>query len=898
MFNTVIIAEKPAMGESIAKALGMSSKKKGYILLTNGDVVTWAIGHLIRLITPNNYPEYKEWSLDTLPVIPKKMQTEVDPSKLEQFNVIKYLLFNSKQCILATDPDREGEHIGRLILKECGYTKEFKRLWIDDLTPTTIINGMKHLRSSDDLTPLAQAAQARSYADYWLGFTASRFFSLVAQEVTGGRANLSAGRVQTPTLRLVYDRELTMENFQPKEFYNLIAEFKGSHGSYKGIWFKEGTEKTNRLYSQNEIERLKQVITASPAEVVSYQVKDIKKSAPQLFNLSALKTASRKYLGYSTVKTTDLLQSLYDKEYVTYPRVDSSHLSENKANELARDLNTLRETSEFKALFPINEIESLVGNSRFVDNQKAATHHAIVPTSKDPELFLTDSKYKITSDEKKLYELILKHTLAAHYPAGINRETQIITSVSGETFVSKSIEVVSEGWRSLYQITDEQSQESDREILFNKLPHLEKGERVSVQSFEVGKGQTTKPKRLNDDELEILMENAGRYVDPSLNDAIINQLKQRGIGTPATRTNIVQKLVDQEYIEIKKNLIYLTSKGRSFMEMVYDHPVASIELTGEFEMQLGQIEKQKLSLQAFLAEFEQFTRDILLTKDALRDKIVSLSRHTHTFENVEEIGSCPKCNSPVLNQAKLYSCSSSKSSGCDFIIWRNFRGVTIRAKQVQDLIAGKEIELKNIPGKDGKPSYNLYLFLKDGQLSSRLPCVEDYSLGSCPKCGKPVVENTKSYGCSDWKAGCSFSIWKTYRNSEISVKVVKSLLSGKEILIDNIPGDKGPYSLILFIQNGMLQNRFPTPEDLSIGNCPCCKNPVVEFKNYYVCSHAKQGCSFKLPKDFLGKSISLSNMKKLLRNGKSDKIDGFTGNKNTFSAALGYDRVNNRYSFL
>lgn len=897
MYNRVIIAEKPDMGESIANALGIASKKRGFYVLTNGDVVTWAIGHLIRLKTPETYPEYKEWNFESLPIIPKQMITEVDPKKMDQFKIIKDLLFNSKECILATDPDREGEHIGRLILKQCGYTKRFSRLWIDDLTPATILKGMERLKSSDDFTNLAQAAEARSYADYWLGFTASRFFSLVAQEATSGRANLSAGRVQTPTLRLVYDRELQMEKFEPKAFYNLVAEFNGPKGNYKGIWYREDPEgKINRLDSEDEVKALQEKIKGAAGIVESFNMKEVRKPAPQLFNTTSLKTESRKQLGFSTVKTTSVLQSLYDKGYASYPRVDSHHLSENKANELARDLNTLRDTSEFKSIFP-DHIESLVGKTRFVDDKKAATHHAIVPTGKDPELY-DSNKDKITADEKLLYALILKRTLAAHYPEGIDREVVIVTTVNGEYFYSKSVDTISPGWRSLFHNTTEDDTENEQEILFKKLPTLDKGESVSIADSQISKGMTTKPKRLTDDELEKVMENAGRYVQHAIDDDILEQLKQRGIGTPATRTNIVQKLATQEYIEIKKNLIYLTPKGRSFMEMVLEHPVASIELTGEFEMKLGEIEKGTRSSSEFLNEFREFTQQILLTKDTLHERIRNLTRQNHVFENVEEIGTCPKCQSPLLNQTKVYSCSA-RSNGCDFAVWKDFRGVSIKPKQLTKLIDGQEIELKNIPGKEGKPSYDLILYIDNGELKTRLPMAEDKSLGPCPYCGKPVVEGSKGYGCSGWKNGCKFTIWKSFRKTELTSKNVKALLANKEVLLKDLHSEKGTYDLIVFLKDGILSNRFLTTEEQSLGQCPCCRNPVIESEKFYGCSDWKNGCQFRLTKEFLGQKISAQQMKKLLKNGRTDAIENLKGGKTgTFSSSLGYDKEKNRYLFV
>lgn len=898
MYNRVIIAEKPDMGENIAMALGVKSKERGYIVLQNGDVVTWGIGHLIRLKTPDAYEKYKEWTWEALPVIPEQMLTEVDPKKLDQFKTVKRLLDQSRECILATDPDREGEYIGRLILNQCGYRKKWKRLWIHDLTEPTIRNGMANLRDGDEFTLLGDAAETRSHADYWLGFTASRFFSLLGREVTGGQANLSAGRVQTPTLRLVYDREMQMENFEPTPFFQLIASIQTAKGIYKGLWFRVDSEgKINRFETQAEADEMKKKIFGQNGSVEGYNIKEVKRHAPQLLNSSALKTEARKQLGFSTVKTTNALQALYDKGYVSYPRSDSRHLSQNKADELAQHLQALREKSEYVQLFP--ETLQPLKAKRFVDDKKAAVHHAIVPTDKNPALYGKDSKDHLSADEAKLYELILRHTLAAHHPEGTDRETEVITKIVDELFYSRSTEVISKGWRSLLKADSEEDENegTDQGDVLGRIPELEQGLSVTAAGAELTKGKTSKPKRLNDDELEKLMENAGRFVDENLEEEVLEAIKERGIGTPATRTNIVQKLVAQEYIQIDKNLVYLTPKGRAFMEMVYESPIASIELTGEFEKKLGEVEKGMKTADSLLEEFKKFTYEILESKESLRKRIQGLSQNIHAFQNVQEVGSCPKCGGTVIEHKKVYSCTN-KGDECDFVLWKDFRGVTIKPKQAGQLLEGKELLLKNVPAKEDKPSYDVFLKLVDGKIDTRFPTAEDKSLGKCPSCGKPVVEGQKGYGCSGWREGCKFVIWKSFRHIEIPPNIAKSLLAGKEVLLKDIPGKEKTYDLVLKIKNGQLDTRFPSAADVSLGSCPRCKKPVVEFEKSFGCSAWKEGCTFRLPKVFLSMDIPAPQIKKLLKSGKTDLLKGFVGKKGSFDSALGYDQEANRYSFL
>ncbi|WP_268626948.1 type IA DNA topoisomerase [Paenibacillus alvei] len=888
----VILAEKPDMGENIAKALGISSKKRGHIVLINGDIVTWGIGHLIRLKEPDAYDKYKHWTWDALPVIPERMDTEVDPKKIEQFNIVKSLLQQCQECILATDPDREGEYIGRLILSQCGYQKKWKRLWIDDLTEKTIRAGMQKLRESDEFTNLGAAAQARAYADYWLGFTASRFFSLLAKDITGSSTILSAGRVQTPTLRLVYERELEMDNFVPQPFHTLTATFHTSHGQYKGQWYKaEGDASINRFEDATLAQSMKKKIEGHPGQVLSFETKEVKRNAPQLLNSSALKTAARKQLGFSTVRTTTILQGLYEKGYVSYPRADSRHLSENKANELATHLKKLHETGQFSELFP-PIIESLAGKTRFVDDKKAATHHAIVPTDLEPT--------NLSDEELKLYELILRHTLAAHHPVGVDRETEVVTAVANETFKTRSVSVITPGWRTLLKPEAEEKEEQFQEdVTSDPIPSLEKGMAVKAVQADLAKGQTSKPKRLNDDELEKLMENAGKFVDDILDDVALAKIKEKGIGTPATRTNIVQSLVKREYIEIKKNLVYLTNKGRSFMDMVYEHPIASIELTGDFEKKLGDVENGMRRPEALLDEFRQLAHSVIDTKEALAERIQNNSMPVHAFSNVEEIGTCPCCKRPVIVTKKAYSCSGWKE-GCKFTIWKEFRSVSIKVKQAKDLLAGKEVLLEKIPpSAEGKKPYDLYLKLQDGQISTRFPTVQDQGIGSCPLCSKPVIEGNKGFGCSGWKEGCKFTIWKDFRGMQLSGKDVAKLLKGREVSLSGIPKkDSGSYELILYLKEGKLESRFPTIEDSSLGKCPCCGKAVIGFEKMYGCSNWKGGCPFKISKEVLGVPISEAQLKKMLKHGKTDKLEGFNGPKEKFDSCISFSVEKGRISFV
>ncbi|RCW41578.1 type IA DNA topoisomerase [Paenibacillus prosopidis] len=916
MYNRVILAEKPAMGTDIAQALELKSKGRHYHTLTNGDVVTWAIGHVIQLKEPDSYPEYKEWKLENLPFIPDPVLTEVDPDKKDQVSAIRELVSKAKCVVIATDAGREGEHIARLVLQECKYPVNESgrafRLWLSDLTPETIQKAYANMKDARQYENLAASAQVRANADFWMGITATRFFSVMVHDIARERVTLSAGRVQTPTLRIVYDREMAIQNFVAQPFYVLVSDFQTSSGNYPGQWFKlnEEGKTVYRFDTKDKADEIRKKVQGQQGSVLQYTEKSVKRYAPQLLHEGSIKTEARKQLGFSLQKTKKVLQAVYDKKYCTYPRTDSRHMSENAADELLEKLTKLKETSKYQQYFP-NILESIKGKTRFVDNKKVTEHHAIVPTDRNPEHYKDGEDKKLTTDEEKLYELILRHTLAAFHPEGVDKETEVITSVVGESFYSKAVMVVSEGWRKILkpqQDSDESSEdESKADQMGNvqKIPQLQEGQAATAANIDTHTGKTSKPKRMYDSDLQEAMEHAGRHVDAETTDEEVKQFLKSGIGTPATRSDIIETLKRQKYIEIEKNLVYLTDKGKHFMELIYEHPLASIELTGEFEKKLNEVAEGQRSATALLEEFKAFAHDILSMKGKLQVQIEAMQKDNiklSLFSNIEEVGTCPICGKPVIEGSKGYGCSAWKE-GCKFTIWKEHRNVKLREKQVRDLLEGKEILVKDIlPSQDGKKPYDVYLKLKDGKLESRFPTIEDNSLGDCPVCGKPVVEKDKNFGCSGFKDGCKFAIWKEFRKVELPRKAIKPLLAGKEVLLQNIqPSETGKkaYDVYIFLKDGHLQTRFPIADDNSVGACPLCSKPVVESDSYYGCSAWRQsGCRFKLSKEFLGVIITPAQFKKLMKNGKTDKLIGFKSSKGLFDTALGYDQNLNRYSFM
>jgi DNA topoisomerase-3 len=777
----VILAEKPDMGKQIAAALGNGRLRQGYIELVSGDVVTWAIGHIIRLKTPDAYPELKEWKYDTLPILPKPFETEVDPTKKQQFDVIAHLINRCTEVVVATDAGREGELIARWILAKCGYNGPLKRLWIDDLTTDTINAGFCKLKDGKETFNLGAAAEVRARADYIIGFTASRLFTLVAREVTNEKITLSSGRVQTPTLRIVYDRDMAIQHFKPQEFFEIRATFKTDKGEFEGLWFtKRNEEKVTRFETNEQAEQIRSKIEGGTGTVLEYEEKEVSRAAPQLFHSTSLKTSALKALGFGIEETVKIAQSLYDKGLISYTRTASRYMSENAADQLADNLAKIKNGSKYAGAFP-NTILSLKGNSRFVDNKKAAEHHAIVPTGQNP--------IDTTEKEERLYELILKHTLAAFHPEGLDKQITAITGLVGEKFYTRGTIILEEGWREILKPDDEENEITER----LKVPVLRQGYPADAIRIETKPGKTSPPKRLSEADLEKAMENAGKIVEEMDDDEALQHLKEKGIGTPATRTSIIKNLKDMEYIESKKNLIYLTDKGRNFIGLIHETPIASIELTGEFEKKLEDVAQGKSNPMDTLKEFIQLAHDIVGQKEALKASIAESMQGKPLFQKAAEvIANCPKCGTPVAAKDTFYGCTGYKD-GCRFSLPKKFLNGNITPITAKMLIKGSEVILQNIPGQYGP--YNLMIWLNsDGNIESKKPGAKDLTLGSCPECGKEVLEKEKFYGCSGYKEGCRFTLPKDFLGKKLStVQITKLLTKGKTDVIKNLTGKNGPF---------------------------------------------------------------------------------------------------------
>ncbi|MGG1599884.1 DNA topoisomerase III [Paenibacillus naphthalenovorans] len=693
----LIIAEKPDQGAKLASPF-KHKKQQGFIeifpnpFFPEGALVTWAVGHVCELVPPEAYdPGLKRWSISSLPIIPEKFKHRVAPSKFKQFQVIKSLLLRPdvKEIIHAGDAGREGEYIVRIAVQLSGVKKPMKRLWISSLTPKAVEQGFMNLKSEEATRPLYYEALSRSCADWLVGMNGSRVYSLLFQR-RGIREVFSTGRVQSPTLALIVAREKEIRNFKPEPFWELKAKFVTKDARYDGTWFKG---EQSRFTTKEEAELVRQFCKGKEARVVDL-VKERKEfQPPQFFNLSSLQAAANQIYKYSPQKTLNALQQLYLDGFISYPRSDSAYVTPEEAKQFPDILARLSRLDSFKSYFPL-PVQSIANHKRFVNAAKVSDHYAIIPTEVIPQ------PSRLKDDERNLYELIVKRLIAAHYDKAIIDYSRLTTLVGGqETFLTKGRQIVQEGWRTVLYEHDS-GEESELEVL----PPLVEGDTGAVEELMVKEGKTQAPKRYTEGQLITLMKTAGKHLEDSELEKVLERTE--GLGTEATRAGIISVLKERNYIEVKKNLVYATNKGMMLVEALGDSILASAEMTAKWEQRLHDIGQGKASPQSFMEQVRKLSQKIV--QDALENartwtftaqQLEEGKPLKHTEADSEGLGPCPKCQKPVVDKKSLFGCSAYPQ--CNFSFSKKVLGKTISETQIKRFLkTGKTASLKGFKKGD------------------------------------------------------------------------------------------------------------------------------------------------------------------------------------------------------
>ena len=629
----VCVAEKPAVGEYIAKVLGAGQRKNGYFE-GNGYQVTWTFGHLCALLDPQEYTDaWKGWNLSSLPMIPQRFQIKVfgDEGVHKQFNVIKSLIDQADEVINCGDAGQEGELIQRWVYQKAGCRCPVKRLWVSSLTEEAIREGFAQLKDQSDYQHLYEAGLMRAIGDWLLGMNATRAYTIRYAKGTGkDRQVLSVGRVQTPTLALVVKRQAEIENFVPRTYWELKTRYRDTLFTAQ-LPAEEGEY---AISSPEQGEALVDSIKDLPLEITGVEKKKGTEYAPKLYDLTSLQVDCNKKFSFSADQTLKLIQSLYEKRVTTYPRVDTTYLSDDIYPKVPTTL------AGIKDYFP--QVTPLLGaklpkSKRVFDNKKVTDHHAIIPTGMRPE--------GLTADEKKVYDLVALHFIAAFYPDCQVSNTTVTARAGEVDFRVNGREVLVPGWRTVFDDKDDKEENNSEEENSKGLPAFVKGESGPHEPL-LKEKTTTPPKYYTEATLLRAMETAGKTVE---NDELREAMKENGIGRPSTRAAIIEKLYQRKYIQKQGKSLRATEVGIDLIHTIISPLLKSAELTGLWEKKLREIERGDYTAQQFLDELKEMTSGVV--RDVKTNKAGML---------------CPVCRQGhVIRGNTRYGCSRWRE-GCTY----------------------------------------------------------------------------------------------------------------------------------------------------------------------------------------------------------------------------------------
>ena len=642
----LVIAEKPSVAQSIAKVLGATSRKDGY-LEGNNYIVSWCVGHLVGLADASSYDErYAKWRYDDLPIVPEEWLFEVPKDKVQQFKVLRDLMKDKRvtELVCATDAGREGELIFRLVYNKAGCTKPFKRLWISSLEDAAIREGFNHLRDSSDYDKLYEAALSRSKADWIVGINGTRLFTTLYKK------RLVVGRVQTPTLAMLVEREGKITTFHKEKYFNVHVQKDGL------------TADMEKIKTEDVANAIAAACDKKQAVVSSLKRETKTVNPPKLYDLTTLQREANRYYSFTAQQTLELVQSLYEKKLLTYPRTDSQFITDDMEGTARQVIGIIcRKVSIFDGLKHEPDIK------RITNNAKVSDHHAIIPTVQLEKQDISE----LPESEQKIIRLVAMRLLSSTGEKHIYDETSVTLSCEGYEFKTKGKTVTQEGWKVIEQRFKDSVKSKDKEEPEKVLPAVNEKDILSPVSASVTEHYTTPPKQYTEDTLLSAMETAG-------NEEFDDDTEKKGLGTPATRAGIIEKLVKSGFIERKGKSLVPTKDGNNLV-CVLPEQITSPSMTAEWENTLMQIERGKADADKFLAGIVDMTASLVKAYPFLSDAEAS------RFESGKEtIGKCPRCGSPVYVGKGNFYCSNKK---CSFCMWEDNKFFSSKKKKLTKKIA-------------------------------------------------------------------------------------------------------------------------------------------------------------------------------------------------------------------
>ena len=618
--KTLVLAEKPSVARDIARVLKCSKKLNGAL---EGEryIVTWALGHLVTLADPEEYDKkYKEWNMEVLPMMPKKMELVVIKQTAKQYQAVKTQLWRKdvQDIVIATDAGREGELVARWILEKAQCRKPIKRLWISSVTDKAIREGFASLKDGRAYHSLYDAAVSRAEADWLVGINATRALTCKYN------AQLSCGRVQTPTLAMIAAREAEIRSFKPQEYYGLTL----LAGKNRWTW-QDKKSGSIRSFQKERMEEKKGAVQSDLLQVVSVDKSRKKTYAPGLYDLTELQRDANKKFGFSAKETLNIMQRLYENHKVlTYPRTDSRYIGSDIVSTIKERLKACA-VGPYRSLAGSLSMKPVKVSKSFVDDKKVSDHHAIIPTEQFVQLD------HMTNEERKIYDLVVRRFLSVLYPPFEYEQTTMKASAGGEIFTAKGKIVKQAGWKEVYEGTwTEEEEEED----FQKLSDIQEGEKLKIERVELTAGKTKPPAPFTEATLLSAMENPVKYLENADEKAAKTLGETGGLGTVATRADIIEKLFHTFLMEKRGNDIYLTSKAKQLLELVPED-LKKPELTADWEMKLSEISKGKLQKDLFLKEIRGYTEDLI--------REIKTGEGTFRHDNLTNT-KCPVCGKRML----------------------------------------------------------------------------------------------------------------------------------------------------------------------------------------------------------------------------------------------------------
>jgi DNA topoisomerase-3 len=900
MGKTLIIAEKPSVASDISKALGKFQKHDDYF--ENDEyVISSAVGHLLTIVPPEGVEAARgKWTFKCLPVIPPHFDLEPIEKTAPRLRAVAKLIKRKDvtSLINACDAGREGELIFRNIVRYTKAPQPIQRLWLQSMTPAAIREGFAQLKSDESMQPLSDAAMSRSEADWLVGINGTRAMTAFNSKL-GGFFKTTVGRVQTPTLAILVEREAKIRKFVPRDFWEVLGTFDCAAGNYTGRWFDEKFSKSDddeqlraeRVWDKAKAEEIRAKCLGKPG-IVTEESKPTTSMSPLLYDLTSLQRDANSRFGFSAKNTLGLAQALYEKHKVlTYPRTDSRALPEDYIGTVKSTLGMLEGVTGYSA-FADQILKSgwVHPNKRIFNNAKVSDHFAIIPTQLAPK--------SLSEPEQKLYDLVTKRFLAIFYPAAEFLETNRITRVEGEPFKSAGKVLVSPGWLTVY------GKQSDSDETPSLAP-VKAGETVKTANIEVKDNVTKPPARYSEATLLSAMEGAGKLID---DDELREAMSEKGLGTPATRAATIEGLIYEDYVHRNGRELQATAKAFSLMELLNGLGIPELtkpELTGDWEFQLKEMQRKKISRAQFMSGIADMTRRIV--ECAKKFEYDTIPGDFGTL-NVP----CPKCGGEVHERYKQFQCVK-----CDFAFWKTLCSRMFEIEEVEKIITDKVIgPLQGFRSKQGFPFAAVLKMTpehkvefdfgnggKDGASAAPIDFTGKESLGKCPACGANVYDGGMNYVCEK-QAGaeqtCKFRTGKIILQQEISPEQVKKLLAeGKTDLLKGFVSNKTnrKFEAFLILKDGKTGFEFkprekkgktrtgePPPKiDFTgkevVGKCPKCGGQVFDTEASYICENSQREekrCTFKsIGKTILEQPIDAVQAAKILKDKKSDVMEKF-----------------------